>query len=759
MIRSAPRRPALPALATTAAAMLLSGIAAAQSPTDVKLKPIAHTEFNGVSIDGTPQTQPNAALWDERNWTAWTAQDGEHTTIEVKFSTVRYIARIEILTGDGSGVDAWRQSRRAGLVTVAADGREPFSINLQDTSAIQPIDFPEPLVTNQISLRLDGTWGYGPIVLSKLLFLEPEDVFALQPNLRQEIESLVTLLEEPATRQQATEALIAVGPPARPWIIRAIEQGPPGAQAAATELLTMTASKEGVEPVVGAVRHMVKNHPEQSPVPDDKAAFARAALQYLTQHHGLRASIMARSLHKSAPWRTALGEQILKTIAAHPHKETLAVLTDAVRSDNDTLVQLALPSFAGLGQAGLIQLRALAKEDDPVMRQRAAAALGHFKRTRHARLIESLLDDPDTNVRAKIMTSLGQNPQPQWLSHLIDRGLRDRAWRVRRSAALALGSYPNAQSAAALIPAASDVRSEVRAAAIDALEAHDDASLDTLLMLAPPSASHHNDVTRAVQSAVARLSTKHEDQLVSQLNERLPQMDPQDGQHLAFLMASCGNTGARKLLDMVQGDHTRLAFYAQRALEAHPQHVTPLISPDMEPERFQALPKTLAVRYIQIMGASAQPQDIDQLMALTHEPRNYVRAELMRVLGQFNSPQAHEAFILALEDPWEDVRAEAAHALGHHKVQRAVPHLTAMIQRHDVRMLSAIRALGQIGDPAALEVLHKALQHERSTVRQYACVALGQIGRTSSLNHLIILLNDKDELVRFYATRAINQIN
>jgi hypothetical protein len=141
------------------------------------------------------------------------------------------------------------------------------------------------------------------------------------------------------------------------------------------------------------------------------------------------------------------------------------------------------------------------------------------------------------------------------------------------------------------------------------------------------------------------------------------------------------------------------------------------------------------------------------------DKRNYLRGEAMRALGKFRTPAAHRAMIQGLTDPWEDVRFEAANALGAQKVRSSVPALVKMVKRQDTKMLPAIRALGEIGDPRALKVLYERLDHERSTVRQYTCTAIGDIGQPESLSHLLKAINDKDELVAFYARRAMKRID
>jgi HEAT repeat protein len=210
---------------------------------------------------------------------------------------------------------------------------------------------------------------------------------------------------------------------------------------------------------------------------------------------------------------------------------------------------------------------------------------------------------------------------------------------------------------------------------------------------------------------------------------------------------------------MVQGENTRLSFYAMRALERRTAGAVPAIEEDIRDRGFSEMSPSLAARYLRLLSTTGDPKHIPTITSALSDPRNYLRGEAMRALSNFKTDAAHRAMIRGLQDPWEDVRFEAASALGAHKVKAAVPALIQMVRKQDTKMLPAIRALGEIGDTRALKVLYQRLEHERSTVRQYTCTAIGDIGEPESLSHLLKAINDKDELVAFYAKRAMKRID
>jgi HEAT repeat protein len=69
---------------------------------------------------------------------------------------------------------------------------------------------------------------------------------------------------------------------------------------------------------------------------------------------------------------------------------------------------------------------------------------------------------------------------------------------------------------------------------------------------------------------------------------------------------------------------------------------------------------------------------------------------------------------------------------------------------------AAAEALGQIGDPRAVEALTSALDDESAAARQAAAEALGQIGDPDAVEPLIGALNDQNAKVRVAAAAALD---
>jgi len=115
--------------------------------------------------------------------------------------------------------------------------------------------------------------------------------------------------------------------------------------------------------------------------------------------------------------------------------------------------------------------------------------------------------------------------------------------------------------------------------------------------------------------------------------------------------------------------------------------------------------------------------------ALAVEDDPGIRAEIVRTLGAYPTGEAAEAVRLALSDSDPDVKIAACQACVERRDSETVMGLSAALRSDtnlDVR-LAAARALGDIGDQAALGALGGALDDGNPALRYRATVALGQV--------------------------------
>jgi HEAT repeat protein len=130
-------------------------------------------------------------------------------------------------------------------------------------------------------------------------------------------------------------------------------------------------------------------------------------------------------------------------------------------------------------------------------------------------------------------------------------------------------------------------------------------------------------------------------------------------------------------------------------------------------------------------------------------------------LGEIGDPQAIEPLlnILQSNDSWR-LRRTAIEAFAKIKDPVVVdPLITALQDRYASLREAAALALGEIGDPRSIQPLLAALENNKLwTLRWAATQALGALGSVEAVPPLITLLKDAYSNVREAAARALGNI-
>lgn len=163
--------------------------------------------------------------------------------------------------------------------------------------------------------------------------------------------------------------------------------------------------------------------------------------------------------------------------------------------------------------------------------------------------------------------------------------------------------------------------------------------------------------------------------------------------------------------------------------------------------------------------------------------RRYVAAW---ALGEIGDPSAVPALVAALDDADSEVRKVTVRALIKHNRAAVEPLVAFLSAASGVGEVGAVRALGDIGDPRALEVLLSrtsgpiraevilalgklkdpraeavllaALRDEESQTRMNAAMALGPLGAKAAVPPLRQALEDEVLVVREWAARSLEMI-
>ncbi len=331
---------------------------------------------------------------------------------------------------------------------------------------------------------------------------------------------------------------------------------------------------------------------------------------------------------------------------------------------------------------------------------------------------------------------------------------------VRSSAALVLGQIGDPAAFDVLVQALGDADSGVQQAAVQALGGlGNPAAIDPLAeMLEADDAG----VRGAAVKALAGFNTGRAYAAISGA------LDDEDASvRGAALKALTGPQAAEfvtEIAPLLQDEDDTNRLFAVLALEG------------LGPEAVEALPALISAledsdRTVRQWAASAigsigHPSD-EALAALTRtlttDEERVVRANCARALGSLRDPRAIEALIQALDDDADLVRRSAASAIGYigYPLDEAIAALVKTLttdEERDVRA-SCADALGNLGDPRALEALIQALDDDEN-VRLAAVDALRKLGSDASpaIPLLIEAMRDADRLFAVRVADALRSI-
>jgi HEAT repeat protein len=137
--------------------------------------------------------------------------------------------------------------------------------------------------------------------------------------------------------------------------------------------------------------------------------------------------------------------------------------------------------------------------------------------------------------------------------------------------------------------------------------------------------------------------------------------------------------------------------------------------------------------------------------------RDLRRVYAAAILGEIGDPAAVGPLIRALRDANDDLRCQASGALAKFGREAVEPLGAALADPDpDVRIVAA-GVLGDTGEAAAIEPLVGALRDENGDVRGAAGGALVRLGG-AAVDRLIAAMKDADRNVRLYAAGALKYI-
>ncbi|HUU74971.1 MAG TPA: HEAT repeat domain-containing protein [Methanoregulaceae archaeon] len=148
----------------------------------------------------------------------------------------------------------------------------------------------------------------------------------------------------------------------------------------------------------------------------------------------------------------------------------------------------------------------------------------------------------------------------------------------------------------------------------------------------------------------------------------------------------------------------------------------------------------------------------EEVVDALHSRDEEMREEAVRALGELNDPRAVEPLISILNDDNRYIRREAAKSLGRIGDERAIPPLINGLKDEDRNgREGAAEGLGEMGEKA-LQSLIDAMNDDDWHVRMGAAISLRIIGDKSAINPLIAALDDENRFVRREVTKSLGRI-
>ncbi|MDA0833196.1 MAG: HEAT repeat domain-containing protein [Planctomycetota bacterium] len=421
-----------------------------------------------------------------------------------------------------------------------------------------------------------------------------------------------------------------------------------------------------------------------------------------------------------------------------------------------------------------------ASQDEAVARRQAIQELGEAGETSAIDDILVTVDDPWIPVREAAATALGALKNPQATATLI-RMLGDEAASVCRAAITALGSIGDGRAVESLVHL-SVIQPHRKAQVSDAIGSMKASAIPELLKLLK-----HSDPGIVLDTVVLlghlrdRLATEA---LIPFLNSELTILQAHAAESLGKIgdpkaivplcqAAQSRNAGVRAnavaalalsgdkrteniLLSCLQDRDVELRYHAVKGLgnigdAKHLSSIVPLLADENDRVR-----GALAEAF----GRLVDSHCVEPLLHLLQDPQENVRVKAATSIKKYHDQRIVSFLINGLNDQSETVQLRCIDALGEHKSPDVIIPLVSKltVNRSVTIRAAAAKALGEVGDEAAVDNLIDALKDEYS-VRCKVIVSLGQIASQKSLPALLSQVKDSIPEIRYHTAMALGKMD
>jgi serine/threonine-protein kinase len=162
------------------------------------------------------------------------------------------------------------------------------------------------------------------------------------------------------------------------------------------------------------------------------------------------------------------------------------------------------------------------------------------------------------------------------------------------------------------------------------------------------------------------------------------------------------------------------------------------------------------------LGKIGGPQVIDAALSLVSDKDEEIRRTAIEILNQTKDERALQHLLEATKDADWWVSERAVDALGEMASRKSVPRLLDMLKTNPKSVPTVVRALGKIGDAAAIESVMQALDRPETDVRVEAMSALVKLADDHNIDpvraRIAPLASLTDQSVAGAALRALTEL-
>ncbi len=178
----------------------------------------------------------------------------------------------------------------------------------------------------------------------------------------------------------------------------------------------------------------------------------------------------------------------------------------------------------------------------------------------------------------------------------------------------------------------------------------------------------------------------------------------------------------------------------ERAIALAARHLAPETLGRFVGDDENAVLRNAALSALERQGPYAVPH----LVSLSRGENPEVAMFAVQILSRIKDPGSAQALLPLLEHPDSNIAQAAIEALGALRAREAVPGLIRLLDADLWLQFAAVAALGEIGDPRAVQPLLETISNEM--LAEPAVDALARIGSPDALPRLLSLLADQDRL-------------